>query len=319
MGENIFDTPSNNDIIPESNNIFDTQTTNSTSETGITNTEVSSQADTQEDTYSSDELNDPQLINVSIADTTTPLVVLFGPPACGKTMTLVRLARYLNSNGYEVSPIQNFRPAHDKNYANLCDGFDTLVSSDDAAASTSRINFMLIQVMRNGRRICQLLEAPGEFYFNPNEPNAMFPNFINTILSRNNRKIFALMVEPNWMNPSDRRNYVNKIAKLKTKMRPSDNVIVVFNKIDKTSFVVAPGRIHENNAIKEIRDLYPGIFEQFKNVNPITSLWRSYDCKFVAFQTGDYSKSASGKMTFQEGPDEYPRNLWAKITKCITG
>lgn len=41
-----------------------------------------------------EELNDPNKIKVTIADRDTPVIVLFGPPACGKTMTLIRLSRF---------------------------------------------------------------------------------------------------------------------------------------------------------------------------------------------------------------------------------
>ena len=54
------------------------------------------------------EINDPNSIKVTIADPKTPIVVLYGPPSCGKTMTLVRLTRYLNSKGYSVVPDRIF-------------------------------------------------------------------------------------------------------------------------------------------------------------------------------------------------------------------
>ena len=108
-----------------------------------------------------EELNDPNKISVTIADKDAPIVVLFGPPACGKTMTLVRLTRYLRENGYTITPIRTFRPTYDSNYSEICDNFDVMMNQDDAAASTSKISFMLVKVSKNGRTICQILEAPG--------------------------------------------------------------------------------------------------------------------------------------------------------------
>lgn len=61
------------------------------------------------------EMNDPNSIRVTISDPKAPLVILFGPPACGKTMTLVRMTRFLKSEGYTVSPIRTFRPTSDTN------------------------------------------------------------------------------------------------------------------------------------------------------------------------------------------------------------
>lgn len=127
------------------------------------------------------------------------------------------------------------------------------------------------------------------------------------------------MVEPDWEEHTDRLNYVQRIHKIKTKMRPADKVIIIFNKIDKTNFVVGPGKIHNNGAISDVKNLYPGLFSPFVNHHPISRFWRKYNCKFVPFQTGDYSVAASGKQTFQEGPDEYPRMLWTKLIKLIHG
>ena len=110
----------------------------------------------------SEEINDPNKISVTIADKDAPIVILFGPPACGKTMTLVRLTRYLRENGYKIEPI--------------------------------KISFMLVKVSKNGRTICQILEAPGEYYFNPKAPRSQFPRYFNAIKSSKNRKIWTIMV-----------------------------------------------------------------------------------------------------------------------------
>lgn len=47
---------------------------------------------------------DPNRINVTIVNKDIPLVILFGPAACGKTMTLVRLTRYLRSKSFKIFP-----------------------------------------------------------------------------------------------------------------------------------------------------------------------------------------------------------------------
>lgn len=112
-------------------------------------------------------VSDPNKITVSISDNTTPIVVLYGPPACGKTMTLVRLTRFLKDIGYTITPDKVFRGSEDPKYKELCDDFDEIIASNDAALSTDRISFMLVKVFFNGHPICQILEAPGEHYYNP--------------------------------------------------------------------------------------------------------------------------------------------------------
>lgn len=270
-----------------------------------------------------EELNDPNRIKVTIADYKTPLVVFFGPPACGKTMTLVRLTRYLQSKGYTIKPITSFRPAYDKNYQDMCENFDAMIGSEDAAKSTKKINFMLVQVLYEGKPICQILEGPGEYYFSPENPNAKFPKYVNAIISSPNRKIWAIMVEPDntntRMDVEARRQYVVKLNALKTKIAPKDKVMFIFNKIDETPFVISPGNIKYAQALQQTDFLYPNIFVKFKNVNPITKLWKPYNFDFVAFQTGDFSEAADGTLTFEQGPDAYPQKLWEFIDKRRKG
>lgn len=264
------------------------------------------------------EMNDPNSIRVTVSDPNAPLVILFGPPACGKTMTLVRMTRFLQSEGYTVSPIRTFRPTSDSNYASICDNFNESMNSNNAANSTSRISFMLVEVIKNGRRICQVLEAPGEYYFDPKKPNAGFPNYVNTIITSSNRKLWTIMLEPDWMDHTDRANYVSKITRLKQSMRSKDSVAFVFNKIDKTNFIRNVGNINTTAAISEVKNLYPNIFVPFINQNPITKLWKEYNCDFVPFQTGFYTEAING-LTYQEGPREYCVKLWECIMNKITG
>jgi len=274
---------------------------------------------------SMEEMNDSNKIKVNIADYNTPLVILFGPPACGKTMTMIRLTRYLQMKGFSIQPDTSFRPAYDKNYIDLCENFNELINSENAAVGNSKINFMLVQVRWQGRPICQILEAPGEDYFNPQNPNAAFPKYINAINNSNNRKIWAIMTEPDvtcsqmMKDPTKRSLYVNKIANFKSKMHPKDKVMFIFNKVDATPFVIGPGRVKYDLLLNQTNYLYPNIFVPFKNVNPISRIWRPYNFDFVAFQTGDYSKATDGTLTFQQGPDVYPAKLWEVIYKRLRG
>lgn len=268
---------------------------------------------------SEEELLDPNKIKVNIIDDKSPIIILYGPPACGKTMTLARLTRYLQSEGYTVEPERGFRPTADRHYKKMCEEFDQMMNSDDAASSTSLISFMLVKVYKNARCLCQILEAPGEFYFTKDAPNAPYPYYFQTIKSTKNRKVWTIIVEPDWEDLQDRKNYVTRIQKLKSQIRTTDKVVFVYNKIDLTPFVLSPGNVHVGEAIQRVMQDYPNMFVPFKNTNPITKLWREYNCGFVPFQTGEYTKAADGNKRFAEGPMEYPRNLWNELIKQING
>ncbi len=272
---------------------------------------------------SKDEVTDPNKIVVTIADSHTPLIVMFGPATCGKTMTLVRLTRYLQKRGYTIKPVSSFRPAYDKTYSDLCSNFNVMINSEDAAKSTNKISFMLVQVHYQGKPICQILESPGEYYFRPDDPNAKFPKFVNAIINSNNRKIWAIMVEPDntneKMDVEARRNYVGKIHSLKSKLKPQDKVMFVFNKVDETPYVISPGNIKYNFLFQYTMDHYPNIFVPFKNVNPLTKWFKPNNFDYIAFQTGDFNETSGGGSSFQEGNDVYPQKLWNLIMKRVRG
>ncbi len=268
---------------------------------------------------SQEEITDANAIRVTIDDPTTPIVVLFGPPTSGKTMTLIRLTRYLNQHGYEVRPVETFRPAADTHYQRMCEKFNEMVYSDNAAEGTSNISFMLVKVTQKGRPICQILEAPGEGYYMPEVDTGAFPRYVNNIISNNNRKIWLFVVEPNWLDEADRQGYAAKIKKLQTKIKRQDKAVFLFNKIDKTPFVQGGGHINTTAAIKSIKDQYKGIFEPFRNENPITRFFSEYRCEFVPFSTGDYSPKVDGGMAYEQGDDIYPHRLWNTILKIRKG
>ena len=270
------------------------------------------------------ELSDPNSIVVTIADQDVPIIVLFGPTECGKTMTLIRLTRYLQQYGFKVSPIKSFRPAQDTHYAKMCAEYNQLVHSSNAAEGTQMISFMLVEVLtQQGKRICQILEAPGEYYFNPSKPQQPFPAYVNTIISSKNRKIWVYMVEPNWKNQPDRSAYVSRLQQLKTMMKPQDKAVFLYNKVDKSNFVISPGVVNMAEVKNDIANMYPGIFTPFTNLNPITKWFKPYNCDLIPFSNGFFveATNASGQtyLTYQQGPDEYPQILWRMLMKRIRG
>lgn len=268
---------------------------------------------------SSEELNDPNSIKVTISDPNTPIVVLYGPPSCGKTMTLVRMTRYLVSQGYTVVPEKTFRPSYDENHKQLCENFDLMINSNNAAVSTKRISFMLVKVLKDGKPICQLLEAPGEHYFDPKKPNEPYPAYVNEILNSTNRKVWAIIVEPDWSDKEPRDNYVTRIRKLKSMMTSRDKVVFVYNKIDLTNFVQGVGQVNTNEAIRDIQNLYQNIFKPFENTNPITKYFTKYNCRFVPFMTGNYTPTMNGGFTYTESHYIYAQRLWQAMLKLING
>lgn len=268
---------------------------------------------------STEELNDPNNIRVTISDPKTPIVVLYGPPSCGKTMTLVRMTRYLQSQGYSVVPDKTFRPTYDSNYRQLCENFDQMINSNQAATSTTNISFMLVKVLKNGKPVCQILEAPGEYYFSPDAPNRQYPTYVHTIIQSVNRKVWAIMVEPDWNDSIPRANYVSRIRNLKTMMSSRDKVIFVYNKIDLTPFVYGVGQVNTSEAIRNIQNLYPNIFVPFENKNPITKYITKYNCEFVPFMTGNYAETMTGGFAYIEGHYIYAQKLWQAMLKLING
>lgn len=265
------------------------------------------------------ELNDPNSIKVTVSDPNTPIVILYGPPSCGKTMTLVRMTRFLVSQGYTVVPDKTFRPTYDENYKQLCDNFDQMINSNSAAESTTNISFMLVKVLKNGKPVCQLLEAPGEYYFKPDEPNRAYPAYVHEILKSTNRKVWAIMVEPDWSDSVPRANYVTRIRNLKSMMASRDKVLFVYNKIDLTPFVYGVGQVNTEEAIRNVQNLYPNIFVPFENKNPITKYFTKYNCEFIPFMTGNYSQTMSGGFTYTEGHPLYAQRLWLTMLKMING
>ena len=184
---------------------------------------------------------------------------------------------------------------------------------------------MLLNVSKGGNPIVQILEAPGEHYYDPNdtnEPRNTFLPYITNVIQSPNRKIWVYLAEPNWKNNPDRVKYAQKIALMKRLISPRDKSIVLFNKVDETNLFNNFGQVNQHQAERTVDGLYPGLFNCFKNLNPISSLWKPFNCTLVPFVTGSYDEVlVNGVKTkrYTQGPDSYPEKLWAVISKIVRG
>ncbi len=292
------------------------------------NIDTTKNVDISDKEINTEKAQDPNAITVTISDVGTPIVVLFGPGKCGKTMTQIRLARYLHEHGYSVNPIRDFRPSDDKDYQYYCDNYPRFLANTNAASSTNTLAFMLLEVLdKRGTRICQILEAPGEHYYSVADPMAEFPAYINNLISSSTKKIWVITLEPNW-NPHancqqyNLNEYVSKIKKLSQQINRRDKVLFIYNKIDTTNLVQRQGVVNVPQMIKDVKNHFTGVFTPFINTNPITKWWRKYNCDILPFSTGSYNQYKDGtdaKVTYTMGPDIYPQKLWAKISELIRG
>jgi hypothetical protein len=251
-------------------------------------------ATTEIHSLTEEEENNPNSIIVSITDP-SPIVILFGAGQSGKTMTLVRLTRYLRKLGYRVEPDRIFRPSNSKRYKLMCDMFDSSVNSDYAAESTSALNFMLLKVWnKTGEPICQILEAPGEHFFDQKAPKRDFPTYINKICELANRKTWVFIVERDWTeDPSIRKNFADKILSMQSRNAViNDKVIFTCHKADLHEPLFDGGIANKSQFFQDIKNQYPNIFLKYINKNPITRLYRKYNFDFVVFSAGRFNDTS---------------------------
>lgn len=257
---------------------------------------------------------------VVIADP-SPIVILFGSGASGKTMTLIRLTKYLIQQGYKVSPERTFRDARDTHYQEMCNNYTNIVNNTKAPGRNQVIDFMLVKIMDHyGRPICQLLEAPGEHYFDPQYPKRPFPTYINTISQSRNRRTWVFIVEKDWMNQIDRNNFAQKICDLQQQyVLVQDKVIFTCHKADLHAELMSGGRYNIPLYFNNIKNQYPNIFLKYVNQNPISRLWRKYNFNFNVFSAGTFNDDGEGGQYYTPSNERNPALLWKSILRTVRG
>lgn len=265
------------------------------------------------------EIADVDSIRVTISDP-SPIVILFGAKTSGKTMTLVRLTRYLRDKGYTVEPDRVFRSANAAKYQEMCDQFDNTIYNDNAADGTNIIGFMLVTVRdKNGRLVCQILEAPGEHYFDEQNSTLNFPWYINQIRTIKNKRVWMFIVESNWKDQNTRSKYANKIVAMQSQIKSTDKIIFTCHKADKMSALFKKGRPLVKQFFNTIKNQYTGIFDKYRNDTPILSFFKPWNFEFVVFSSGIFNQRSDGGQSYTPSEDYYPAKLWEAILKSVNG
>lgn len=250
----------------------------------------------------------------TINDKKTPILVLFGPSQCGKSMTMVRLVNYLRKMNFTVEPRIDFRPSNDKIYKERCLKFNSTIATYEPLPGTAWQDYMLATVYDKRRiSVLQILEAPGEAYFSSHSEdpvNEEFPAYLNTINLVDAPKIWCFFIEPDWgLGKNDL--YTERIKRMQQFIElRKDKIIFLYNKVDMKPHFIRYNKVDEKAVIKYANDQYPGLFDAFKNTRIIENIYRPYLCEFVPFSTGSYS---GGK--FSPSRDMYPEMLMKKILK----
>ncbi len=278
----------------------------------------------EETQYSQEEKADVNNISVTLGEN-IPTVILYGPQASGKTMALLRMIRYLRERNYTIEPDRNFRPAHDEHYKRICDGLFTLSRSSYAPGGTDTVGFMLAQVIKE-QPICQILEAPGEHFFDEKVGNGStdYPTYINEIIQREqNPRIWVFFVERDWGKDQEMRDaYAEKIRSLYNtavchRGRPSDKVIFLFNKADKYTQYYKNGYPILDSFYKEIHRYYPGIFNEYIRTGIAALLFGKYNFRAVAFSAGKFTGTNDNRTKWQPSENWYCEQFWKAILSCL--
>lgn len=246
-----------------------------------------------------------------------PLVVLFGPIASGKTMSLIRLSCYLMKKGYTVRPIESFKDPTDQYYKKVCDEFYERCFGDFASSATAVSDMLLVGVLdKHGKMVCQLLDAPGSLFFDNNEFEDDFPTYLHSIIGIPNKRVWCFYVEQGW-DYETRKKYLVRVDRLVRMTSPKDKFIFVFNKVDETDFEKKVGMVSKTTLLNEIQNGDPFVLNNFRKSSLISWL-RLYKCQFVPFSSGVFSKTdLEKKVHYFTGPEKYPQGFWKALRKCI--
>ena len=268
-----------------------------------------------------------------------PLILFVAPPNCGKTMAAYSLAEYLvglDEDPYEVTPNLLYDRFNEK-YMQKCKDFAETLNYNLSQRKTANPRMamkktegaaMMLDLKRNNELKYNILEVPGEWFWDPNNPEELLDpriaNMLSTTQYGGRRKIvFILLLDlftMKWINTSDPNkrkdceSYQKRLVEmLSDYYQDGDKVIALFNRFDEAS---------------------AGDMDIWKEVYS-TVLSHNYGKKWVVFpkirieqlpysagvgfceQRDKNTNKVTGFKIYEsdERMSTYARNLWKAITK----
>lgn len=270
-------------------------------------------------------------INVPVDD--LPIMVLCGPPNSGKSMIIKCLANYLRNNaslGYSIKANETLiggMGSFAKQYEVDCKNFNKKLGVSEPASNTT--NFLLADVIdRHGNVKLHLLEAPGEDFFSPNNPDTKFPLYLNVLGSDKKRKtiyVILLDLDSNISYRAQthiRNNYQNKMINLYSLFVQGNSrskVILLYNKADIPQgglWANTNGVLNFKALEKDAKNNYNQLFAHFKK--KVLGFFEIDNFVFLPFCTGTFGKIPGvDEMLYTPSDEYYSEKLWRELIKVF--
>jgi len=245
---------------------------------------------------------------------TKPVILLIGPASAGKTVTLIRLAKYLRSKGdFKILPNEDFRD--DEEYSESCKQFQHILNSNNLApAPTVPINFLLVDIYRNNKLDYHILEAPGEHFFDTQNPYQNTNRaYLASLFSKDVKKVMVFIFEKNMLSSDElQQAYANRLSHFVSLVKPKneDRILFMLNKVDKlpvqeygtVNAKEVKKYIYENSNFNSLKHAIINV----KGLDPVA---------FIPFSSGTFNEIDEGKQSMVLSNEDYPKSLWNSITK----
>ena len=256
-----------------------------------------------------------------IPESKTPMFIPYGYASIGKTMLIQRLMRCLRNYGYMCRPEVTF--STNPIYSQICEQYiEEAFKGNVAAGTTETILFSVLD--QRGMKVCNLVDMAGEYQYDINNPHVFTSPEMLQLIHTPNPKIWGFVIEyNNSLSIQQRQGYVHSIRNFALNaLTAKDKVIIIYNKVDLTPYSIPGGKTNWRGLFDSADSTFPDIFNPFEETNKFKRFLKGrYNFKLLPFMSGLSHKGidqyGNEYISFVDGPDEYPKQLWHNIVKCL--